>query len=135
MVETFAFILLRQGFPIEFGCLQKRESTHHIGASKSEWVFYGTIHMALGCEVNDTSHLFLLHERIHCVKIADVGFYEAIVGFILNILEVSQVARISQFVHIDNAILRVLVDEQSYYVAANKACATCDDNRFHIFAI
>ena len=135
MVEAFALILLRQSLPIEFGCLQERECAHHIGASECEWVLDRTIHMTLGCEVNDTRHVLLLHEGIHGVKIADVGFHKAIVGFILNILEVSQVARISQFVHIDNAILRVLVDEQSYYVAANKACATCDDNRFHIVSI
>ena len=87
--------------------------------------------MALSCEMNNTSHLLLLHEGIDGVEVADISFDKAVVRFILNILEVSQITCICEFVHIDDAVIRVLVYEKSYYVATNKTCATSNDNRFH----
>ena len=116
MVEAFALILFRQRFPIEFGSLQQRERAHHIGASKGEGVFDATIHMALGSKVDDAIHLLVLHQAIDSVKIAYIGF------------EVRQVARVGQFIYIDNPILGVLIDEQSHDMTAYKTRSAGDDD-------
>ena len=67
--------------------------------------------MTLGCEVDNACDLLFLHECVHGVKIADVCFDKTIVGFFLNIFEVSEVACVGEFIHIDNTVVRILVYE------------------------
>ena len=89
--------------------------------------------MALGCEVDDTIDLLVLHELVERVEVADVHLHKLVIGFVLDVLEVGQVAGIRQFVEVNDVILGVLVHEQAHHVASNKACATSNnDCSFHI---
>ena len=63
-----------------------------------------------------TVHLFLAHERKYLLELAYIQFHEAVVWPVLYVLQVGQVARVGEFVHIDYAAFRVLVHEQTHDV-------------------
>ena len=84
--------------------------------------------MALGCQVDDAVHVFVLHQLIEGIKVADVHLDETIVGTVLNIFEVGKVARVGQFVEVDNLVFGVLVDKQADNVATDKSGTASDDN-------
>lgn len=69
--------------------------------------------MALGSQMDNSVNMVFLHELLYGVKVTDVGFHECIVRLILNVLEVSQVAGISQLVEVDDVILWIFVYEQA----------------------
>ena len=136
MVEALALVLLGEAFPIELRGLQQAQSSHHVRLRESERVLDGAIDMAFGSEVDDAIDLFVLHELVERVKVADVHFHELIVRLAFDVLEVREVARIGQLVKIDNLVFRILVHEKANYVATNEACAAGNDNCFfHVFPI
>ena len=45
--------------------------------------------MAFSRQVDDTVHLFLLHQFIESIEVADVHPHELVVGFIFHIFQVS----------------------------------------------
>jgi len=56
------------------------------------------------------------HQLLYCLVVADVGLHKHVVFLVLNVLEVGQVACIRQLVEVDDAVLRIFVHEQAYYV-------------------
>lgn len=56
--------------------------------------------MALGCKVNDAVNIFVLHQLIECVKVANVHLHELVVWLILDVFEVGKVTCISQLVKV-----------------------------------
>ena len=86
------------------------------GLSESEWILDTSIYVALGSEMDDAIHLVVLHQLQHQVEITDITLYESIVRLVLDVLEVSQIASVSQLVEVDDVILRIFVHEKSYYV-------------------
>ena len=92
--------------------------------------------MALGSQVDDAVHLLVLHQLIEGIEVADVHLYKLVVGLVLDVLQVSQVAGIRQLIEVDDVILRILVHKQAHHMASNKACATGNNNcTFHISII
>ena len=65
--------------------------------------------MALGGQMDDAVHLFLLHQLVHTVEVADVHLHKLIVGLILHVFQVGQIARIGELIEVDDMIFRVLV--------------------------
>ena len=128
VVEALAFVLFGEAFPIELRGLQQAQSSHHVRLRESERVLDGAIDMAFGSEVDDAIDLFVLHELVERVKVADVHFHELIVRLALDVLEVSEITRIGELVKIDNLVFRILVHEKANYVATNEACAAGDDD-------
>ena len=114
--------------PIEFGSLKERQCTHHIGAGKGEGVLDATVYMALCSQVDDTIDLLLLHEFIKSLEVADIHLDKLIVGLVLDILQVGQVARVGQLIDVDDVILGIFVHEKAYHMAPNEASATRDDD-------
>ena len=96
--------------------LEQRQGTQHVGLGESEWILDTSIYVALGSEMDDAIHLVVLHQLQHQVEITDITLYESIVRLILNVLEVSQVACVSQLVEVDVDILTISVHEKYYYV-------------------
>ena len=82
--------------------------------------------MRFSCQMDDAIDLLILHQLVERVEVADVHLHELVVGLILNILEVSEVACISELVEIDDIVLRVLIYEEAYYMRADKASTACD---------
>ena len=126
VVEALIFILLRQALPVKLCGLEEGEGAHHVRLGEGEGILDATIDMALGCEVDDTIDLLVLHKLVERVEVADVHLHKLVIGFVLDVLEVGQVAGV-------HVILGVLVHEQAHHVASNKACATSNnDCSFHI---
>ena len=82
--------------------------------------------MAFRREVDDAVHLFLLHQAIEGVEVADVHLHELVVRFVFHIFQIGQIARIRQLVQIDDAILRILVHEQADHMAADETGSAGD---------
>ena len=131
MIESFAFILLRQRLPIQLSSLEQGESSHHVCFSECEWVLDTTVYMALGSEVDDTINLFVLHKFVEGIEVADIHLHKFIIWLILNILEVSKVSCVGKLIKVDNSVLRILVYKEAYYMATYEACTTSDDDCFH----
>ena len=134
VVETLAFILFGEAFPVEFCSLEQGESAHHVRLSEGERVLDGAVHVAFGGQVNDAVDFFVLHKLIKGVKIADIHLYELVVRLVFDVLEVCKVTRISELIEVDNLVFRILIHKQTDHVATNEACAASNnDGSFHIF--
>ncbi len=128
VVEALALELLRQGLPVALGGLQEAEGTHHVGLCEGEGVLDAAVHMALGGEVDDAVDVFVLHQFVDTVEVADVHLDELVVGLALDVLEVGQVAGVGQFVEVDDFILGVLVDKEPYHMASDETGSAGDDD-------
>ena len=135
VVETLAFILLWQRFPVQFCSLQQRQCTHHVSLSKGKRILDAAVHMAFSSQVNDAIHLFILHQLVECFEITNIHLHELIVRLVLNILQVRQVTRISQLIQANDVILRILVYKQAYHMATNKSGSAGNHNIFHFLVI
>ena len=123
VIEALALVLLGKALPIEFRGLEQRERAHHVGLCENEGVLDATVHMALSCQVDDAIDLFLLHQAVEGVEIADVHLHELIVGLLLDVLQVGQIAGVGEFVEVDDVVVGILVHEMAHHVAPDKACA------------
>ncbi len=84
--------------------------------------------MALGGQMDDAVHLFLLHQLIYTVEVADVHFYELVVGLAFHVLQVGQVARVGELIEVDDIIFRVLVHKQAHHMAAYESGSAGDND-------
>jgi len=90
--------------------------------------------MAFGCKMDDAIDLFVLHELVERIKIANVHLYELVVRFFFDVLEICKVARVSQLIEIDNLVFRVLVDKKTNDMTSDKARPACNYyGTFHEF--
>ena len=90
--------------------------------------------MAFGREVDDPVDAVLLKQLTHRFEVADVAPDKSIVGPLLDIPQVGQIARIGQLVEVDDPVIGVFVHEKADYVRADKARAARDQDstfRFH----
>ena len=110
--------------PIELSSLQERQSAHHIGAGKGEWVFDGAIHMALCSQMYDAIDLLILHQLIKGIKVADIHLHELVVGLILDVLEVSEITCIRELIKVDDVVFWVFVYKEAYNMASDEACTS-----------
>ena len=132
VIEALTLVAFGQTFPVEFGCLEERERTHHVGLCKSKGVADGAIHMALGCQMNDTLDLAVFQQAVHAFKIADVHFDKLIIGLVFHITQIGQVARVGEGVEADDVVVGIFIDEEANNMVADKAGSSGDDDRFHI---
>lgn len=134
-------IWFRLFFPIKLCSLQQTQCAHHVGTCKGERIFDRAVYMALGSQMYDAVNMVFLHELLYSVEVTDVGLHERVVRLILNVLEVSQIAGISQLVEVYDVILWIFVYEQSYYMTANESGSAGDyyvafeSHSFFIFGV
>ena len=121
MVETLALVAFGLAFPTLLGSLEQRQRADHVCMRKGERVFYRAVNMALGGKVDYAVDAVFRHKALHCPVVANVGLDEHVVLLALYVLEVGKVARIRQLVHVDDAVLGVLVHEQAHHVRADEA--------------
>ena len=109
VVEALAFVLLGKAFPVELGCLEQAQRSHHVRLGKRERVLDGTVHVTFRRKVNNAVNLFVLHEFVERIEVANVHLHELVVRLVLDVLEVREVSRVGEFVKIDNLVLGILV--------------------------
>ena len=129
VVETFAVPI---AVPSNFGGLQQAKSAHHIGFGKSEGVFYAAVHVALGGKVDNAVYIVLLEHFQHFVVVADVGFYKSVVGFVLHIFKVGQIAGVCQFVKVNYLVIRIFVHKQANHMRADETGTASYENILHL---
>ena len=129
MVETFAVPI---AVPHHFGSLQKAQRTHHIGLCEGKGVFNAAVHVTLGGKVYHAVYLMFTENLEHTLVVADVGFYKNIVGFVLYIFQVSQIAGVGQFVKINYLVIRIFINKKTNHVRANESGAACYQNILHL---
>ena len=134
VVEALPFVLLREALPIRLGGLQHGQRADDIGLREGEGVLDGTVHMGLRREVDHAVHLLFLHQGEHALEVADVHLDEPVVGPVLDVLEIREIARVGELVQVDDPVLRIFVHEQPHDVAADEAGAAGneDGSTFHI---
>ena len=88
--------------------------------------------MTLCCQMNYAIDMLLLHQFVERLEVADVHLHEFVVRLVLDVLEVGEVAGVSQFVEIDDVVFGILVHEQSYHMTSNKSGTAGDNDCLHI---
>ncbi len=116
MVEKFTLILFGKSVPVFFCSLKESECAHHIGACESERVLDRAIHVALSGEMYDSVDFVVLDDAAHFIKIGDISFHKCIVGAILDILKVGEVAGVCEFIEIEDMVLIVISGGLSGFV-------------------
>ena len=136
MVEALALVLFGKAFPVEFRSLEQGKRSHHVRLREGERVLDGAVHVTFGSQVNDAINLFVLHEFVERVEVANVHLHELVVRLAFNVFQVCEVARVGKLVKVDNLVFRILVHEQAHHVASDKArAAGNDDGSFHRFSL
>ena len=92
VVEALALPCAVPGFP---GGLQKRERSQDVGPCEGERIADRTVHVALGREVDHAVDGVFREQRAHGVVVADVAPDEGVVGGVLDVAEVGEVASFS----------------------------------------
>lgn len=88
--------------------------------------------MALGSKVNDAINPLVVHQLVECLEVADIHLHKLVVGLMLDVLEVTEVASIGQLVEVDDAVVGVLVHEEAHNMRADKSRTTGDNYSFHL---
>ena len=78
--------------------------------------------------MDDAVHMVLPDEFAHLVEIANVRFDESIVRPVFDVFQIGQVSGVGQLVQIDNMVVRILVDEKAYHVAADETGSSGNDD-------
>ena len=121
MVEELALIALGQRFPVFAGRLKQGEGAHDVGAGEGERVFYRSVDMAFGGEVDNAVDPVLADYAAHGVEIGDVGAHESVIRAVFDIAEVSEIPCIGQLVEVDDMIVGIFVDEEADDVVADES--------------
>ena len=79
-------------------------------------------------EMDDTVNLLALHQLVESGEVANVDLHELVVWLFLDVLQVSQIARIGELVEVDDFIFGIFVYKEAYNMRANKTCSSCDNN-------
>ena len=127
MVEALAFEILMNALK----AVEQIHRTQDVGAYKGQRILNRTVHMTLGRQVNDPLRLVFIKQRINGCSINDIHALKHIVWGIFDIAQVLEVPGIGQHIHIDDAVLAVLVYKQANDVRANKSGTAGDDDVLH----
>ena len=83
--------------------------------------------------MDDSVHLLVLHQLIESVEVANVHLDKLIVGLLFYILQVCEVARICQFIEINDVVFGIFVHEKAHHMAPDETCSACDYYCLHLY--
>ena len=84
--------------------------------------------MAFGCQMDNAVDVFLLHQFVDSLEVANIQLYELVVGLTLDVFQISQVSGVCQLIQVNDLLFRIFVDEQTHYVTANESGTSGDDD-------
>ena len=116
VVEALPLVASGLPLPAPPRGLKQAQGAQHVGAREGERVADAAVHVALRREVDHPVHAVALHKGAHLLEVADVRALEHVVRARLHVLQVLQIPRVGQLVHIDYAVFGVLLHEQPHYV-------------------
>jgi len=117
-----------QRLPIGLGGIKHGQCPHYVRACESERILYAPVHMSLGGQMYDAVYTVFGNDPAHCLQIAYIRLDEGIIRTILHLLEIGQIAGISQFVEIDDMVFRIFPDKMNDQVAAYETGAPGNQN-------
>ena len=74
----------------------------------------------------DSVDFVVLDYAAHFIKIGVISFHKCIVGAILDILKVGEVAGVCEFIEIEDMVVGIFIHKQSYYMAADESGSSGD---------
>ena len=113
--------------PELFCRLEQGEGSHYICPCEGERILDRPVDMAFRCEVYDPVDSVCPEGFQHLLEVADVRLYEGVVRRVLDVRQVCEVPGIGQFVEVDDSVLGIFVDQQPYYMAADKTGSAGDE--------
>ena len=129
VVEPLSFVIV---LPDALGSIQQVDRPHHIGEDELHRIGDGTVHMRLGSQMDNAVKPFFFKKLVDERSIHDVTFHEVIIGFLVHIRQILQIAGIGQFIQIINLIIRIFVHKEAYHMTSYKAGAASDQDFFHL---
>src|SRR5690554_5125130 len=115
----------RGGEPRPSSGFEESQGTDHVGLGESKGIFNAPIDVALRGKMDHAVDRVIAEQFYQHFGVADVAPREGVIGFILDVGQVLQVARVGEFIKVNDPVLGVVVNEQSHHVRANESCATC----------
>ena len=112
--------------PVLSGGFDEVEGADDVGLDEGLRAFDGVVDVAFGREVDDALDVVLGKEGFYEGFVADVTFDEGVVGECFGFFEVVEVARIGEFVEVDEVVLGVFLGKVWNEVGADKAGAASD---------
>ena len=114
--------------------VQHVQCSENICLNKNIRILDAAVHMALSCEMNNAVYIVLLEDLDHLLSVTDISFDKGIILFIFDILQILQIARVGQAVHVDDAdSVAVFLEHIMNIVRPDKAGATGNQISFHFF--
>ncbi|CWO20839.1 Uncharacterised protein [Neisseria meningitidis] len=108
MMETESrFFFRRHIMPISTRRFQKRVSTNNIGFDKCRRPINTAVDMAFCCQVHHRIRLVLGKHTIQCCAVANIDLLKRIARMMGHRFQRFQIARVGQFVEVDDGILGV----------------------------
>ena len=116
MVEMLDFVFQ--------GCLKQNICAFNIGFYKWRRIHNRPVDMAFCGKMDEGVYLVLGNGRIDKLAVTDVSVGKDIVRVFLDFLQVFQVSRIGQLIHVDDGVLRVLLEPVEDEVASDESRPT-----------
>ena len=125
-------------FPCAVPCLvcgfQQGQRAHDVGAGEREGIVDRTVHMAFGRQVDHSVDRMAGEQVAEQFPIADVALDEAVIGPVLDLFQVGEVARIGQLVEVHDQVVGIGVHQPAHHVRADETgAAGNEDVAFHHF--
>lgn len=119
------FVGLGQGGPVGAHGFEQAEGAQDVGLDEVLGAVDGSVHVALGREVDHGPRAVLIQHAIHQGAIAEVALHEDMTQVALQAGEVFQVASVGKFVDIDDRFIGqdAPIDHK---VGADEAGVACD---------
>ena len=116
-----------------FGRFQENKGAIDVGHDKAAGVGQRAVDMGFGSKVDNRIDVLAANHFPNLFGIADIALDENIARIIGYVLEVIQVARISELVVYHDAILGIALEHVTDKVGANKSGATRNHQFLHLF--
>ncbi len=93
--------------PGRFGRIQQVYRPHHVGHHKRQGISNGAVYVRLSRQVNNAIELLLSKKLVQKGSIRNVTAYELVIGCLFDISQISQIARIRQFIEVNDLVVGV----------------------------
>ncbi len=127
VIKKASFVII---FPVMARCIQQVGGAHDVGVDKFHRAADRPVYMRLGGQMDHRIDSIFSEKQLHLIGIGDVGLHESVVGLVLYIRQVFEVAGVGEFIHIYDVIIRIFIYEKPHHVRANKTGATGNHDVF-----
>lgn len=108
--------------------VHERRRAENVGLQEDARILNGTIDVALGRKVDDDIGVLLFKETEYPLSVADIQLDEAEIGFLHDARKRRKIARISEFIEADDAVIGMRLQHIKDEIAADEPRAARDKN-------